>query len=308
MIDFIRIYFDDKTSIDKYFMDGRRKSTIREIKKEEGENTKIARLHNMSLVSTEKGTYLEGSLHSYHNAMKGRKSKNEKDKWFNYNDFTYQNLLEVLEDLEKRLKYDLSKTRMTICEMGFNVNLDMEPNRFIDKFILMFKLKLPCRDPKNQKSMKFKRFDLDNYYVKIYDKSLQYGLKDNILRFEVGFKTDELKELNIRSLKDLLDTDKLEFLFHSLLKKYDDFLIVDRFDGNKTMPQKARRKMVLYTHPQYWIELLDEKKYERRKSSKQELEYLIHKYGLDKRRKYLRHLIEEKFKQLLYSDERYYSY
>jgi len=302
MIDNVKFTFDDKASIDKFVRDIRRKATVRKARNGEGE-TYTLYIHNLKIVSPPKGdTYLEGSLHSFFNAIHGKTSKHKKHKWVNHNDFTYNDLCGVIKELEKRIRYDFSKTKLTICEFGFNIELDMPADEFIDEYILMYKFRAPCYDPKYINEMKIKKFDLENYYIKVYDKALQYGLDKHLLRYETGFKTDELRACNIISLKDLLDEDTLKSLYNEQYKKYDNLLIVDSYDGIKSMVKRDRRKMINYTNPHFWIRLLKAKDYDERRKHKKELNSLIFNNGLDSRKRYLIERIYQKLNYLLYKD------
>lgn len=302
MIDFIRIYFIDKEWIDRFVRDGRRKSTIQRQSRDGEDITYTVWIQNLRLVSTPKTTYLEGSLHAFHNALNGLKHKNKKREWVNYNDFTFKDLIAVLDVLEKKLRYDLSQTIISTCELGYNVNTDVPAKKFIDKHVLMYKLKYPCYDPKYKEGMKIKKYDLENYYLKIYDKSLQFGLSENILRFEIGFRSDELRECDIHSLADLADENKLDLLHNSLMKKYDGLLILDSYDGNPKMSEPERNIMRHYTNPQFWVASLEKDnkgKYNSRGKHKAELERIIRTSKLDTKKLYLRNLIVEKYNYLI---------
>jgi len=297
MIDFVRIYFTDKKQIDKFVRDGRRKSTIQRQSKDGKDITYTVWIENLKLVSTPKTTYLEGSLHSFYNAVNGLTSDHKKQKWVNYNDFTFSDLLKVLDILKDKLNYDLSQTKITICEFGLNVILDVPPKEFLERHVLMYKLRYPCYNPKYKDTMKIIKCELENYYLKIYDKSLQFGLSENILRYEIGFKSDELKECDILSLEDLRDEDKLESLYNSSMKKYDDLLILDSYNGNLKMSEKEKHKMVDYTNPQFWIE--NKSKYNSRSKHKAKFEKIIRENKLETRKGYLRTLLIQQYNYLI---------
>ncbi|MFV0418712.1 MAG: hypothetical protein ACK5KT_08290 [Dysgonomonas sp.] len=302
MIDFIRIYFTDKERIDKYIKDGRRKSIIQRQSRDGEDITYTTWIQNLKLVSTPKTTYLEGSLHAFHNALNGLSHRDEKRKWVNYNDFTFRDLMKVLDVLNQKLGYDLSQTTISTCELGYNINIDVPAKEFIDRHVFMYKLKYPCYDPKYKEGMKMKKYDLENYYLKIYDKSLQFGLSEHILRFEIGFRSDELRECDVHSLADLADEDSLDLLHNSLMKKYNDLLILDRFDGFPTMSESERDMMRLYTNPQFWVDSLlraNKSKYNDRSKDKAEFERIVRVNKLDTKKLYLRNLVIEKYNYLI---------
>ncbi|MFV0419887.1 MAG: hypothetical protein ACK5KT_14300 [Dysgonomonas sp.] len=302
MIDFIRIYFTDKERIDRFIRDGRRKSTIQRQSRDGKDIIYTTWIQNLKLVSTSKTTYLEGSLHAFSNALNGLTHKNEKRKWVNYNDFTFRDLIKVLDILEKKLGYDLSQTTISTCELGYNINTSVPAKEFIDKHVLMYKLRYPCYDPKYKEKMKIKKCDLENYYLKIYDKSLQFGLSEHILRFEIGFRSDELRECDIHSLADLADEDRLDLLHNSLMKKYNDLLVLDSYNGNSKMPEPERDMMRLFTNPQFWVDTLlrgNKSKYNSRSKHKAEFERIVRVNKLDTKKLYLRNLIVEKYNYLI---------
>jgi len=292
MIDWVKVFFEDKERIDRLI---RRCGELTVLPN--GKVRYIMKCYNLKFVSTETTSYMEGSLHSYYNCITGNGKQN-------YNDFTYMNLLTCLKALGDYLDYDMRATRITVLEFGFNLTLQMSPSDFIDKYILMYKYKYPCFDPKN-KDMKIKKFEYNNYIIKVYDKSRQYGLKEKILRIEIVYRTDEFKKCGIQTLADLKKYCSLMELYDDFMGKYEHLTMVENYAGNIGMPENDIQAMIKYTNPSFWLTFDDASKYSKKEKgnakerSKKAFESIVKRYALDTvKTYYLKSLISKKFQAL----------
>lgn len=164
-----------------------------------------------------KYTYLNlsGSLHKSY-------SKGE-----NYTSFTWDNLQCEIDYLANTLQLDASKTKIDSIEVGLNLPLQTSVHSLLFNNVIAFKGK------------QFNQYDDDSklyglycpltqYILKLYNKSQQYKLVNELLRIEVKTKKMEaIKKPNIAFLEDLRNKDKVYELKELLLKKWDEVLVYD---------------------------------------------------------------------------------
>lgn len=308
MIDFIKVKLLDKTRMEQqlikqkesYILEGKYNYTIAD---------KMyplrSRRENLFINITEQGGTIENSLHKFFNQLVG-------EGIHNFNDFDFCDVLYALNVLEEETNYPLEQTIITNLEFGFNIELNKCPTQFLEHHVLMHNYKSPCYEPKNDKGKKIKKFTYTEYEVKIYNKSLQYDkvkeFKDrlidrNILRIEVKYKSKkQLHKLGIYNLSDLKKPQNLQMLMQDFLRKYNDLLIIDSYNGNAEMSKKERQFITHCTHPNYWIELRNTKHFNTISNQKKKFQKLIRKYELDSWKKQLKKDILSKFNELMVLD------
>lgn len=209
MIDNIKIRFNSKEASENYlkstgkyiqpYFFGENKNEIYPIKK---------KLGNIELRITEQNSVLSNSIHKFYNIKKYGDTLGS----HNYNDFSYSNLLESLEYLEKDFSgLNLNDGYLQSLEFGFNLQVDKEPKYYIDNNFLLYQHKAAAIN-KSTNAMHYKKFEHNNIAYKIYDKKTQYGLLNNILRVEIVLGSSELKTLGIDSLNKLKDRQKILLL------------------------------------------------------------------------------------------------
>ena len=302
MIDFIKAHFKGKHIVEQHLIKQRGEYLL-EGKYNYSHGEKMYPLRskrgNMFINITEKGGYIENSLHKHFNELIGEGNHN-------HNDFDYCNLIVALNALEGELNYPLEDTVLTNLEFGFNIDLGKDPTHFLENNLLMYKAKSPCYNPKNNKTMKFKEFTYNEYRIKVYNKSLQYGLDkkgENILRIEIKYKSKvQLNKFGIYNLLDLKNPSFMYSLFDDFLKKFDDLLIIDSYNGNSSMTRKERLFITHCTNPNYWIDLRNNFSRNIVSIKKRKLDVLIEKHELDTWKKELKSLLVKKFSDLINTD------
>jgi hypothetical protein len=236
-----------------------------------------------------------GSLHKYKNLL-------EENGEQNHDDFNFCQIQEVIRGLIK--KYDIEKdTVLTNLEFGFNLAVSKDPKTIIDNNVLMNNYKSANKNLKFKGSGDYKEFQLTDYRIKIYNKSKQYKLIDNILRVELKIIQKRLlQSLGIRCLEDLLDKKALKRLFKLFTEKFEGLIIVDDFDP-KTIPEIACSKLNKYMNPNFWIRIKAQKS--PRQISKLKLEFasILSKYQLLETKNEIREKLYFKFQELLESDD-----
>lgn len=208
---------------------------------------------------------VKGSLHVFFNNGK-----------HNHNDFTIDNFIWVLNDLQQRFGIIPEKTAIRHLEFGLNEeklrypvptiirNLMFQSGR--GKEPIMFKYE-------NQiTKSEFKVIERDEYTLKVYDKSLHYGLKSNILRFECKAHVgSSLKSIGIHYLSDLLNPDIRVKLGERLISLWDEVVLNDWTIRTDELSSKDQNKLKDWKNANYWIELHEETRRKNRNKFSNEL-------------------------------------
>jgi len=308
MIDFGKAWFEYKQKMEVILLKKIADNTLIgnfNLRSNEKEYPLRARIGNMFIKITEQGGFIENSIHKYFNEINEKKN-------FNYNDFTFMNLLTALDKLEHELQYDLKETSITILEFGFNIDLGYNPSLFLANNLLMYKFMTPCYDPKNSRKMKIKKFIHDHYEFKIYNKSLESKLKgnqSNLLRIEVKYKSKVLlKEFGINSLDDLRNPQCIINLYVNFMKKYEQLIIVDSYDGNCNLSLKEKRFFTNCTNQSFWYKEKEIHCPNTVTNKKNKFKNMVIEKGVDNCKNHLRILIQKKFKELFNPNENLFFY
>ena len=162
--------------------------------------------------------FINGSLHKFYN-----------EGFHNYNDFSYNNLLDTIAILERTFDLQLDKCAVTNIEIGFNIIAPSNINKIIDH-IYLHNRKFPNLEIST--TMHLKRFAYYEYHIKLYNKTLQYKnshkqVPKNLLRFEIKYfkmrKSGLKHKLTLNDIKkfNLIETtnivDKLVIEWNSLI-------------------------------------------------------------------------------------------
>jgi hypothetical protein len=250
---------------------------------------------NLQISINLKSATILGSLHKYKNLLEENGDQN-------YDDFNFCQIQEVIRGLIK--KYDIEKdTVLTNLEFGFNLAVSKDPKTIIDSNVLMNNFKSANKNLKFSGSGDYKEFQLTDYRFKIYNKSKQYKLKDNILRVELKIIQKRLlQKLGIRCLEDLLDKEVLKRLFKLFIGKFEGLIIVDDFEP-ETIPEITCSKLNKYMNPNYWTRINTQKSPKQISKLKLEFASILSKYQLLETKKEIREKLYSKFQVLLDSED-----
>lgn len=232
--------------------------------------------------------YLENSIHKYYNLINlGEET--------NYNDFTFCQLTQALEDLRNEIPdYDFAKTRITKLEYGFNLKINKSASELINKNILLYRFK-PHNIFEGRKGYTMKKFKSGSHTIKIYDKKAESNLDYELLRCELVLNTRELKKLKIDSFLDLYDPIKQLEIFNFFRSCYSKLLVVDnRFTAGLSDEQIDSLGNKL--EPTYYLR--DDVSSKTIYRQKKKLEDYIKTQKLDKTKNYLMKMIDNKFNEL----------
>lgn len=216
-----------------------------------------------------------GSIHKLYNSLNNTKAPNykcrETYKGFNGNQFTYKGICKVRSHLAQL--FDITPNNMIFqnIEFGINTTILFDPQIFIKGLLFH-----------NGKKFEFRYNDFfaqvlhQRYYIKIYNKSTQYGMPNYSLRIELKvIKTEDIKHLGIRTFADI-NPSSLNKAKDLLLKRFDEVVYYDNTILKKSLSGGLKSKISDYKNPRYWInELLPH----HRDRQKKRLKDIIRKYS-----------------------------
>jgi len=295
MIDNIKFYINNKDGFEENINKNESidlKTFVSTFTGEMTEYPKTGKYFNMEARITEKQAFLKGSLHKFINMYL-------EDKEHNYNDFDLRDIKLVVDEIVNTLEIKPDETSITNLEFGFNIELDEDPQEIIDNRLLMNNFKNHSKDLKFRGRGNYKEFELTDYSIKVYNKSKQYQQDKYILRIEIKFTAKrKLNLLGIHTLSDLTNTEVLRNLFNFLMIQFDKLIIIDAFYDRKDISQTNKRRLTMFTNPNYWKNI-DTKQLHIKEKLIREYKSLIKKYNLDKTKNVLREKICNKFTQLM---------
>ncbi|MFT5822118.1 MAG: hypothetical protein ACI8ZM_003374 [Crocinitomix sp.] len=215
---------------------------------------RIAKYRTLDFIISQSGRmFIHGSLHKYYNFMKSIKGINQKtqieiNKGFNGNDFTLFNFIEVLFDIEEQFFCSFGNSRLSNLEVGVNFW-----HQFITSVILKHLMLFHGKTFKKPLSVSFREVEQAHYFVKVYDKQLQYGLPDRMMRYELKYiKMNDLNKLGIHNLNDLIDQGNLNRIKTLLLKKWDKVSIYDFTIDRSRLSVVNEKRCLLYSNENFW--------------------------------------------------------
>jgi len=184
---------------------------------------------------------VEGSLHKYWNNGK-----------HNFNDFTAENILMVLQELNDKFDIEPKNCKLKQLEIGLNIKPTYETIKIL-KCCLYHKT-APFKSVFVNDEGDYIQARHQKYIVKIYDKRKHYSAKGylfntDIMRFEIKFtKMHFWNRKEVYNLKDLLNNFGLECV-SMLSKKWKEILFYDFevFDSEDFQHK--------YSNPNFWGQL-----------------------------------------------------
>jgi hypothetical protein len=181
---------------------------------------------------------INGSIHKYHNNGS-----------HNHDDFTIENVGIVIKDLQMKFGIIPKKTSVHNLEFGCNIKLSYCPDILLDK-LLAFKNK-QFSDMEIRARGKGKVASFYQYVLKIYNKTIQYNLTDNVLRFEKKVTSMVAISKSPVYLSDLIDIEFCELCRDQLFDMLNSIIIAESFDS-KTLTELHKRKLASALNPKQW--------------------------------------------------------
>ncbi len=274
MIDYVKISLKD--------IDVDRLSEKLDFKFEVTENTgepstkKSVDYHFCKITIYDSGLVLfTGSIHKLYNSLNNIKAPNWQDwkvyKGYNGNQFTINHILEVKTHLQELFDCDVEQMIFQNNELGVNTTTVFNPQLFIKGLLYHNGKPFEFRHNKH-----FAQVIHQRYYIKIYNKSNQYGMPEHTLRVELKvIKTEDIKHLGINTFADI-NTSTLNKAKELLLKRFDEVVYYDNTIVKENLTGTQKRTLERYSNPRYWIDVLKPNK---RDTQKKKLKDFILKYS-----------------------------
>jgi hypothetical protein len=175
----------------------------------------------------------------------------------NYINMPITDAWQMLQKLATEFDLDMLTTKVIKLEWGLNIALPISV--FVDRLLnnmLVYKGRMPSREVFKNGGMMYV-IDLNEFSIKIYNKSAQQNTHDNVLRQEIKIKTKAtLNRMGIYTMADLFDTKALSAI-HEKLLDVDEHLIF--YDYNIQVKDVSKRTIPMfleYNNSPAWMNLM----------------------------------------------------
>jgi len=217
----------------------------------------------------------------------------------NHSDFTIENLKTAIQEIEKDLSISASDINIHNIEIGVNLNVSFRPGLLLDNLIVY------KNSPFNSMRVIGRGHGKDiyksHYAIKIYSKGLQYGLPENVVRFEKKiFKMQALKAGQIL-LSDLLSPSFIDYCKAQLMDCIESIIISEPID----LKHISKKQLKVYEdciNPLNWM------RYDTQQRHHKRLQFasIIKKYGTLQLKEIMKALISDKLEKLTESNPKTY--
>lgn len=189
------------------------------------------------------------SLHKYFNSSTGAGNQN-------YNDFSFSNICQTVTSVVEYFGDEILIADVINIEFGVNIAPPIPTSELLKN----------CHSHR-KKPFAVEKDDGKQYYngkhsqyrVKIYDKGLQNGLSDPLLRFELHFgKMGKIRPLGVTMFRDLLNPKIYPRLLNLLLSEWDKVLYIDTTLTNAPTA-KLKAKFKGWKNHDFWTQLFEKK-------------------------------------------------
>ncbi len=230
----------------------------------EYQNFKVAEHHFCKIKVYDSGFIIfSGSIHKMWNSIKGIKApfydkltKQQKEhyKGFNGNQFTINDIFEIREYLKTLFNCEPYQMIFQNIEFGVNANINFNPNKYINGLLFHKGILFEERHKRS-----FAQVEHQRYFLKIYNKSRQYGMPKDTLRVELKIKRmEEIKHIGIKTFADI-NTSTLNKAKDLLLKRFDEVMYFDKTIDKNSLTKHEKRLIQKYANPVYWMDDLKPK-------------------------------------------------
>lgn len=179
--------------------------------------------------------FISGSLHKFYNNGK-----------HNHDQFTKDNFKCALMALNDSFGITPDKVRITSLEWGVNIGTPIPVNLILDHCFFINHKRI-TQDFVDNRQAKYHLANFDEYNIKLYNKSIQFNLSDEILRIErkqKDFKKFADKQDMQPTLQGLIDSG-FKGMAETLLNDWQRVLFVD--------PELSKHpKYLKYSNPKFW--------------------------------------------------------
>lgn len=197
-----------------------------------------------------------GSIHKLWNDMHGIFAPNYNPEkmynGYNGNEFTLKNISKVRSHLEDLFDCKASQMIFQNIEFGVNIILDYNPLLFIKGLLYRKNVMFEFSHYGNSSKVIYY-----NYLLKIYSKSYQYGMVENVIRIELKtLKMEGLKDkyivIDIKTFEDI-NENALYKVSKLLIKRFKEIRHYDYSIDRKRLTKRKLKEVGNYSNPRYWI-------------------------------------------------------
>ncbi|RXM43055.1 hypothetical protein [Flavobacterium sp. YO12] len=207
-----------------------------------------------------------GSIHKMWNEIKGIKSPNYREnkpyKGFNGNQFALDDTIEARVHLEKLFECNASQMLFKNVEFGINIILNFDPKIFLKGLLYHKNIFFDFSHWGNNAQA------IHQWFIfKIYNKSFQYHMSENVLRVELKImKMIELRNLGVKTFADI-NQDALQKAHQLLLRRFDEIMHYDYTIRKAILSKREKQLINRYSNPRYWLEELKSNHRDRHKKN-----------------------------------------
>lgn len=216
----------------------------------------VAEWNGMKFISTSsERLFVQGSIHKYYNFIKKEYAPNQfseqrRKKGFNGNTFNLTQLKYSINHLCDLIKIKPLEAILRGVEHGLNIDIENDSHEFLDALINHKQISFSSVKEIDQY---FRQVKHQRYIIKCYDKQIQYGLENSIIRFEnKQMKMFDLKSISIKTLEDLMNIKNLTELKLLLLKKWDEVVLFDYTIKKRHLNNSQKNQLKDLSNPRIW--------------------------------------------------------
>ena len=167
------------------------------------------------------------------------------------------------------------------------------PSDFIRDNLLFYKEIKPLLSH-DKRVYVYKEYETTNFYVKIYDKGLQYNLKYYLLRIEIKFRNRRaIEDHGIYSMNDMTVQSKFDALYVLLREVVSNLTIIDSHDLPDIATKKEKQLFKTFTSAYRLRKQRDSTNRETIRNKRNEFQAVLQKYGLNKIKTEIESIIDE---------------
>lgn len=242
-------------------------------------------LKGLRFINNNGKVYFKGSIHKFSNGGS-----------HNYNDFPFAEQQRAIRRLCNILQVDPADIPLANVEFGLNLKTQMLPDKYL-RALIGHKTTSFIGYPPDKHNNSGMNVRHQKYHIKIYSKSNQYGLQENVLRYEIAVKKMNFfsdNNLKLTNIADLSNKKLISDLGDLLKHKSNDLIMVDPWEVNQIKSENERNLLYSWTNPNLFescfpkaIDFLDKPKAELNKerkrcyADKKNFYNVVNKYGLN---------------------------
>ena len=232
----------------------------------------VAELHFCKVEVFKSGSvFFYGSIHKLYNSLNDIKAPNHKEsknyKGFNGSQFTLAYIDEVRIYLTKLLHCNPQQMVFENIEIGLNLPLLFNPQKFLTG--LLFHNGTQFEHSRRKRLWVALKND---YRIKVYNKSEQYGMPENIMRYELHYdRMAKINQLGIKTFEDI-SAETLSKAHRLLLDEFANIVYYDNTIRQNKLSKVQINALTKYSNVRYWIDFLPPNK---RYEPKQKLNEII---------------------------------